>query len=123
MSKKDSITISPKYGVNPSILHCECCGKEYRVAMLGKLKGDKEAPKDMYHGLCSDCKGVVDQGGVLIIEVLDGEQTVNNPNPHRTGRIVGVSKEFKKRNNIETPMVYMEKKSFTEVFGNVKFNK
>jgi hypothetical protein len=29
MSKsKDSILLSPKHGVNPSITHCECCGKE-----------------------------------------------------------------------------------------------
>lgn len=41
---KDSIKLSPKHGVNPSILHCICCGKDYGIAMLGKLKGDKEAP-------------------------------------------------------------------------------
>ena len=60
MNNEDSIILSPKHGVNPSVLHCECCGKEYGVVMLGKLKGDKETPRDMYHGLCSDCKGVVD---------------------------------------------------------------
>lgn len=51
---KDSIKLSPKHGVNPSILHCICCGKDYGIAMLGKLKGDKEAPKDLYQGLCKD---------------------------------------------------------------------
>ena len=40
---KNSITLSPKHGVNPSVLCCICCGKDYGVAMLGKLKGDKEA--------------------------------------------------------------------------------
>ena len=26
--KKDTLTVSPKYGVNPSIMHCFICGKE-----------------------------------------------------------------------------------------------
>lgn len=38
MSK--SIKLSPKHGVNPSVTHCECCGKEIGVALFGRLKGD-----------------------------------------------------------------------------------
>ena len=114
-----SILLSPKHGVNPSVLHCVCCGKDYGVALLGKLKGDKEAPRDIYQGLCDDCKGVIDKGGVMIIEVKNGESS--SKNPYRTGRIVGVSKDFKERNYIENPMVYMEESSFNQVFGNVNF--
>ena len=116
---KDSIILSPKHGVNPSVLHCICCGKDYGVALLGKLKGDEEAPKDIYQGLCDSCKGVIDQGGAIIIETKDGE---SGNNPYRTGRIVGVSKNFKERNHIENPIVYMEQSSFSKVFGNVSFN-
>ena len=54
-----SITISKKHGVNPSILHCECCGKEYGLALLGKLKGDAEAPKDIRQGLRSKTENLV----------------------------------------------------------------
>lgn len=115
-----SITLSPKHGVNPSVLHCVCCGKDYGVALLGKLKGDKEAPRDVYQGLCSDCQGVVSQGGAMIIEVKDGE-TGNNP--YRTGRIVGVSKEFKERNKIEHPVSYMEHSLFQQLFGQADFSK
>lgn len=114
-----SILLSPKHGVNPSVLHCVCCGKDYGVALLGKLKGDKEAPRDIYQGLCDDCKGVIDKGGVMIIEVKNEESI--SKNPYRTGRIVGVSKDFKERNHIENPMVYMEESSFNQVFGNVNF--
>lgn len=114
------IVVSPKHGVNPSECHCICCGKVYAVALLGKLKDDKEAPRDIYNGLCDDCKGVIDKGGVMFIEVKDGE---TGSNPYRTGRVVGVSKEFKERNHIEAPIMYMEETTFTELFGNVKFNK
>lgn len=117
---KNSITLSPKHGVNPSVLHCICCGKDYGVAMLGKLKGDKEAPRDLYQGLCNDCEGVVKQGGAMIIEVGDGE-TGNNP--YRTGRLVGVSKDFKERNHLENSIMYMKRSLFSKVFGGVNFSK
>ena len=107
------IVLSKKHGVNPSVIHCVCCGKEIGVAMYGRLKGDVEAPKDVYTGLCDECKGVVDQGGVMIIEVRDGEK---GPNPYRTGRIVGCSKQFKERCKIEPSIVYMEESMFSQIF-------
>lgn len=114
--KKDKgITISPKHGVNPSVLHCICCGSTYGVAMLGKLKGDAEAPKDIWDGLCKDCQGVIDQGGTMFIEVKDGE---TGKNPYRTGRIIGVSKEFKENNHIEQPIMYMEEHIFEPLLAN-----
>jgi len=117
--KKDAIKLSPKHGVNPSIVHCICCGKDYGIAMLGRLKGDKEAPRDIYQGLCENCQGVIDKGGTLIIEVKDGE---SGNNPYRTGRIVGVSKDFKERNHIESSIMYMEHSTYDKVFDNVEHN-
>lgn len=112
--KKDEITLSPKHGVNPSIARCVCCGKDYGVALLGKLKNDEEAPREIYQGLCDDCQKVVDQGGVLIIEVKDGEKSSN---PYRTGRLAGLSKDFKERDKIESPIVYMEESLFSNLFN------
>ena len=117
---KNSIRLSPKHGANPSILHCVCCGKDYGIAMLGKLKNDEEAPRDIQQGLCNDCKGVIDKGGVMFIEVRDGE---TGDNPYRTGRIIGVSKEFKERNEIQHPVNYMEHSLFEQLFGNANFSK
>lgn len=117
--KEDSIIVSPKHGVNPSMCHCIVCGKVYGLALLGKLKDDVEAPKDIYEGLCEDCKEVIDKGGVMIIEVKDGE---TGDNPYRTGRIVGVSKDFKKRNHIESSIMYMEESAFDKIFEGVQFN-
>ena len=121
MSRERSILLSPKHGVNPSILHCECCGKEYGIGLASRLKGDAEAPKDVMYGFCDDCQKVIDQGGVLIVEVADGEGEKNPKNPYRTGRIVGCSKQYKERNKITTPMIYMEQSMFQAIFGEVEF--
>lgn len=53
---KDSITLSPKHGLNPSILQCPICHKDMGIALCGKLKDDAEAPKYMDGGLCEDCR-------------------------------------------------------------------
>ena len=111
------ITLSKKHGVNPSITHCECCGKEIGIALLGKLKGDVEAPRDIYMGLCDDCKNVIDQKGLMIIEVRDGE---SGKNPYRTGRLVGITKDARERmfKDIESPVCYMEHSMCSQMFDN-----
>ena len=46
MSK--GIQVSPKHGLNPTIPVCFWCGKERgEVALLGRLPGDAEAPKNV----------------------------------------------------------------------------
>lgn len=119
---RKSIKLSPKHGVNPSITHCECCGKTIGIAMLGKLKDDAEAPKDIAMGLCDDCQKVIDADGLMIIEVKNGE---SGPNPHRTGRIVGISKEAKNRifKDTTSTIAYMEEELFQKLFGDVEFQK
>lgn len=113
------IRLSKEFGLNPSVTRCECCGKDYGIAMYGagwkdpKTGKTAEAPREVYQGLCDDCQKVIDNGGVMIIEVRDGE---SGPNPYRTGRIVGCSKQFKERNNIGSPIIYMEQTVFTELF-------
>ena len=52
------IESSPEHGAGPSVLRCICCGKDYGVTILGKLKEDKEAPGEIFQGLCNDCEGV-----------------------------------------------------------------
>lgn len=115
-SSDEGIILSEKHGLNPSITHCECCGKEIGIALFGKLKDDVEAPRDIAMGLCDDCKKVIDSGGLMIIEVKDGE---SGKNPYRTGRIVGITKEAKEKMFKEyndAPMAYMEQSLFTKLF-------
>lgn len=115
MSREESITLSPKHGVNPSVTHCECCGKEIGLALFGRLKGDAEAPRDVAMGLCDDCKKVIDAQGLMIIEVRDGE---SGKNPYRTGRITGITKEAKDRlfKDFDKSMAYMEQSMFSKLF-------
>ena len=56
------LKLSKKYGANPSLLYCKCCGRERGIALLGRIKGDQKAPPIIYDGLCDDCKKVVEQG-------------------------------------------------------------
>jgi hypothetical protein len=64
IKSKDYITLSPKYGVNPSTLHCYVCYKEIGIILFGKLKGDAKAPKDFksIDFICDDCKKRIEEG-------------------------------------------------------------
>lgn len=65
---KDSINLSPKYGVNPSVLHCFICGKETGLILLGKLKNDAEALHDISspNELCDDCKKALERVNLFL---------------------------------------------------------
>lgn len=53
---KNSITLSPKHGVNPSMICCPVCGEPISIALMGKIKGDKEAPRKIIGTeLCEKC--------------------------------------------------------------------
>lgn len=112
--RKNSIALSPKYGVNPSIMHCFICGKETGLALLGKLKDDAEAPKDMTnpYELCDECKARIEAGNKFILEVKDN---TNQHNPERTGRLVCIKKTALPE--ITSTVCYMEHKAFEKLFG------
>lgn len=69
MSK--GIRVSEKYGVNPSITICPICGKETGIALLGKLKGDKEAPMRMLSDPCDDCVSKLGNDKIYILAIND----------------------------------------------------
>ena len=55
---KDSITLHPKYGLNPTLATCFYCGKETgEIALLGNGYKD-EAPRNLCVSLepCAECK-------------------------------------------------------------------
>ena len=83
------ITVSQKHGVNPTMLVCPICHHETGgLALLGKLKEDAEAPRySLDSQPCDDCRGVIEAGGVMLIEVKDGS---TGSNPERTGYVIGV---------------------------------
>lgn len=76
-----SIKISKKHGVNPCIPICCWCGKEREeIALLGKLKGDVEAPKHaiLDYEPCDECKKKF-MLGVVLIEVILTEPADGRP--------------------------------------------
>ena len=69
--KTNTIKISKKHGINPTIPICFWCGKEKNeIALLGKLPGDVEAPKSMWllgdYEPCDSCKELRKQGVDLV---------------------------------------------------------
>ena len=69
----NSIKLSPKYDVNPSIYTCFFCGSVKGIAMMGRIndetgRADKEAPKYicMDYEPCDECAEKFSQGVLLI---------------------------------------------------------
>lgn len=78
-----SIRLSPKYGVNPSLMTCFYCGEDYGVALFGRCKDDQEAPRRGVFDKrpCPKCEEWMKQG-IIFISTRDGE---SGDNPYRTG--------------------------------------
>lgn len=87
--KKDKgIRLSEKHGVNPSIIKCLLCGGDVGIALLGKLKDDAEAPKEIYTGdICDDCKKKLEEEKVRCFVDLSTGRYVKIPDD-------GISKEY-----------------------------
>lgn len=112
--KEKSLKLSPKHGVNPTIMHCFICGKDTGLALLGKLKNNEEAPKHMTnpHELCEDCKKQIDAGNKFFLEVKGNS---DNDHPERTGRLVCIRGEALP--DVKSPISYMEHSVFEKMFG------
>lgn len=99
------------------MLKCFACGKDAGIALLGKLKNDEEAPMEMtdQNIFCDNCQNVINQDGLLVISVRDGE---TDNNPFRTGKLVVITKDAKERifKDIKTNVCYMEDSLFDKIF-------
>ena len=76
-----SIRLSKKHGLNPTIPRCFFCGEsKNEIVLMGALKGDAEAPKNiiMDYEPCDKCKEKFKKG-VLIIEVSQLPNVENQP--------------------------------------------
>ena len=84
MSK--SIPISPKHGVNPSMILCPKCGESHSIALMGKLKNDAEAPRAIIGAeLCDSCLEESKQSKRIMVFCIEGESM--------TGELLMVSEE------------------------------
>lgn len=109
--KKDSITLSEKHGVNPSLLVCTLCGKDMGVALLGKLKGDAEAPEKISNGdICEDCRKKLEEEKVrCFVDFSTGQWVKINDED--------VSKEYLEKVK-DVRWIPLSHDNFVEVFGN-----
>lgn len=114
--------ISKEFGLNPSIVLCEYCGRdEGSIVCLGANHGKKAPTYTKVEGMiCEECRGIIDHGGLIIIETLDNDKT------KETGRMVGLKKEAEVAKkcrelakNPEIRVAMMPKKLFSEVFDEV----
>lgn len=105
----DSIRLSPKHGVNPTIPVCFWCGRDKgEVALLGKIgkskTKDPEAPKRMIldYKPCDKCKELFSKGihvfGVTTEQPDDKRPPIiSNPPMYPTGSFFVGSKDWIKR--------------------------
>ena len=97
MSK--GIKVSPKHGLNPTIPVCFWCGKQKNeIALMGRMKGDIEAPKNMVldYVPCEECQSHMAMG-VAVLEASDHPNTEGQPPMQKgvypTSRFVVVTTE------------------------------
>lgn len=77
----DSIKLSKKHGVNPTIPICFFCGNEKNeIALLGELPNDAEAPKHtiINYEPCDTCKEIMNKG-ITVMEVTTKPNAPNQP--------------------------------------------
>ena len=68
------VILSKKHGLNPSIVICPICSKEESVAILGYIKGDKEAPRYIQGDICDECKAKVADNKCFVISVDEDQR-------------------------------------------------
>ncbi len=119
-----SITLSKKYGFNPSEEICHICGENMGVVLFGaEYKGENgkltEAPCEVSLGhVCDRCKKVIQEGGIFFIETRDGEQ--GKKNPYRTGNVIAVRESaVKKILNSYAKVNFVEHHIWVMLFGDV----
>jgi len=90
--------LSPTHGVNPSVMKCFFCLEDKGVALLGRLKEDKEAPREGVYDFepCEKCAGYMKQG-IILISVDEKKSASDFKNPYRTGGWVVVKEEAVRR--------------------------
>jgi len=79
--KEPSIRLSEKHGLNPTLGVCFFCGEETgEIALLGRLKGDKEAPRRavLNYDPCKKCQEKW-ANGVALVAVVTEQPEDNRP--------------------------------------------
>lgn len=104
-----SIKISEKHGVNPSVTVCFWCGGDVGVALLGRLRGDVEAPRKIVldYEPCDKCKEQMGRGISLFecthTPTIEGQPEWGQGGGYPTGRMVCVTEDAAQRWFADSP--------------------
>ncbi len=128
------ITLSPKYGVNPTIPVCFWCGEEKNeIALLGRIgdgrkREDFEAPMHMVldYEPCDKCKANMSMG-FTIMEATNRPNSVTNiqmqSGVYPTGRFAVIRKEAAQRmfrpEVVRIGKAFVDRSLFTELIPGV----
>lgn len=119
----NNISLSPRYGLNPTIPVCFWCGKERNeIALLGKMKGDVEAPRHMVVDFvpCEQCRSDMSHGFTLM-EATDGPndraKVEVQKDVYPTGRFLVIRKEAALRafGDISSDKAYVDAAYFSQL--------
>ena len=75
------VPVSKKHGVNPTMPICFWCGEETgEIALLGKIKGDKEAPRNLIlnRDPCPECVKLRSQGITIMAVTSESDHTATS---------------------------------------------
>ena len=132
----NSIKLSPKYGVNPTIPVCFWCGKERNeIALLGHIGDgrkheDIEAPKNLVLDFepCEKCQSQMALGFTVMEATREPNATCNHEmqsGVYPTGRFVvmktKVAEQFFGKEFTSKGKAFMEPDVFNQMFGGVHF--
>lgn len=125
------ITLSPRYGVNPTIPVCFWCGEETGEIVLmghvgdGRKHEDVEMPMHMIlnYEPCEECQKMMDMG-ITVMEATDIPNEVSKVelqrNVYPTGRWVVIKPEAAQRvfDNIgDAKKLFLDRQVFGKMFG------
>ena len=124
------LPISPKHGVNPSMELCFWCGEVKGIALLGKLKDDAEAPRELIlnYDPCDKCKEKFERG-ILIIEVTFTPEASNQmpftarpnePPTYPTGRYLVVQPDAIPKEMRKHTKYIMPEKEFEKILSGIE---
>ena len=85
---------------------CPICGKKESIAILGHIKGDKEAPRYIQGDICDECKAKVADNKCFVIAVSEDQHLK---------RYTIVSKDIFIQ-KVESCVVLMKESDFNIVF-------
>ena len=115
---KNSIILSEKHGLNPSMDCCMYCGEAKGIALLGKLPKDAKAPRKICTSVapCDKCAEKY-KDYALIVEAKS--EDLKKPEP--TGRWFAIPKDAINPAYRNSPVAFMVEEDFQHVLND--FNK